>query len=161
LKTVASFEIEYRQFLGPDGKPTRELPEFARNAAELVRMYRMMTLVRTFDTKAINLQRTGKLGTYASCLGHEAAHVGIGAAMQPDDVFAPMYREYGAQFWRGVRMSEVLLYWGGDERGNNFSGPAQDFPWCVPIATQCLHAAGAALAMKIRGEPRCAADRAR
>jgi pyruvate dehydrogenase E1 component alpha subunit len=156
LKTVASFEIEYRQFLGPDGKPTRELPEFARDAAELVRMYRMMTLVRTFDTKAINLQRTGKLGTYASCLGHEAAHVGIGAAMRPDDVFAPMYREYGAQFWRGVRMSEVLLYWGGDERGNNFSGPAQDFPWCVPIATQCLHAAGAALAMKIRGEKRCA-----
>src|SRR4029078_13048690 len=76
--------------------------------------------------------------------------------MQPDDVFAPMYREYGAQFWRGVRMSEVLLYWGGDERGNDFSGPAHDFPWGVPIATQCLHAAWAALAMKIRGEKRCA-----
>jgi 2-oxoisovalerate dehydrogenase E1 component alpha subunit len=42
-----------------------------------------MVLTRTFDTKAVNLQRTGKLGTYASCLGHEAAHVGIGAAMRP------------------------------------------------------------------------------
>src|SRR4029453_2038235 len=119
-------------------------------------MSRTMVLVRPFDTKAINLQRTGKLGTYASCLGHEAAHVGIGAAMRPEDVFAPMYREYGAQLWRGVRMSEILLYWGGDERGNNFSGPAHDFPWCVPIATQCLHAAGSALAMSIRGERRCA-----
>jgi 2-oxoisovalerate dehydrogenase E1 component alpha subunit len=50
----------------------------------------------------------------------------------------------------------VLLYWGGDERGNDFSGPAHDFAWCVPIATQCLHAAGSALAFKIRKEPRVA-----
>lgn len=53
-------------------------------------------------------------------------------------------------------MREVLLYWGGDERGNNFSGPKHDFAWCVPIATQCLHAAGAALAFKLRKEPRVA-----
>ena len=119
-------------------------------------MYELMSLVRIFDAKAINLQRTGKLGTYASSLGHEAAHVGIGAAMRHEDVFAPMYREYGAQMWRGVKMSEILLYWGGDERGNDFSGPAHDFAWCVPIATQCLHAAGAAMAFKYRHEPRCA-----
>ena len=31
-----------------------------------------------------------------------------------------------------------------------------DFAWCVPIATQTLHAAGAAMAFKIPGEPRCA-----
>jgi TPP-dependent pyruvate/acetoin dehydrogenase alpha subunit len=65
--------------------------------------------------------------------------------MQPDDVFAPSYREYGAQFMRGVKPREVLLYWGGDERGNDFSGPRHDYSWCVPISTQCLHAAGAAL----------------
>jgi pyruvate dehydrogenase E1 component alpha subunit len=77
-------------------------------------------------------------------------------ALQEDDVFAPMYREYGAQFFRGVKPREVLLYWGGDERGNDFSGPAHDFAWAVPIATQCLHAAGSALAFKIRKEPRVA-----
>lgn len=156
LKTIAEFKIGYSQFLDPDGKPVGELPEFARDPEQLLRMYRLMTETRVFDTKAINLQRTGKLGTYASSLGHEAAHVGVGAAMREEDCFAPMYREYGAQFWRGVKMSEVLLYWGGDERGNDFSGPAHDFAWCVPIATQCLHAAGAALAFKLRGEPRCA-----
>src|SRR6185295_11666843 len=115
-----------------------------------------MLFVRVFDSKAVALQRTGKLGTYASCLGHEAAHIGIGSAMHEDDVFAPMYREYGAQFIRGVKPREVLMYWGGDERGNAFSGIQHDFAWCVPIATQCLHAAGAALAFKIRGEKRCA-----
>jgi len=156
LKTIAEFKIGYSQFLDPDGKPVTELPEFARDPEQLLRMYRLMTQTRVFDTKAINLQRTGKLGTYASSLGHEAAHVGVGAAMREEDCFAPMYREYGAQFWRGVKMSEVLLYWGGDERGNDFSGPPHDFAWCVPIATQCLHAAGAALAFKLRGEARCA-----
>ena len=156
MKNIAEFRIPYRQVLDPDGKVVADLPDFAKDKDELLRMYRLMTLTRTFDIKAVNLQRTGKLGTYASCLGHEAAHVGIGAAMRQEDAFAPMYREYGAQFWRGVKMRDVLLYWGGDERGNDFSGPAHDFPWCVPIATQCLHAAGAAMAFKLRGEPRCA-----
>jgi pyruvate dehydrogenase E1 component alpha subunit len=156
LKAVASFEIHYHQFLDAQGSITGALPEFCRDATELTKMYRLMTLVRTFDTKAINLQRTGKLGTYASCLGHEATHVGTGAAMRPDDVLVPVYREYGAQMWRGVKMSNVLLYWGGDERGSDFSAARHDFAWCVPIGSQALHAAGAAMAMKIRGEQRCA-----
>lgn len=157
MSTVATFEIEYLQYLGQDGRLVREdLPEFARDRRNLVELFKHMLLVRTFDTKAVALQRTGKLGTYASCLGHEAAHIGIGSAMQYDDVFAPSYREYGAQFMRGVKPRDVLMYWGGDERGNDFSGPPHDYPWCVPIATQCLHAAGAALAFKLRGEPRVA-----
>ncbi|NNF68112.1 MAG: pyruvate dehydrogenase (acetyl-transferring) E1 component subunit alpha [Gammaproteobacteria bacterium] len=155
-KTVADYQIEFLQILGPDGTTVSELPPFARDPQQLIDLYERMTLTRVFDTKAINLQRTGKLGTYASCLGHEAAHVGMGSAMRPEDILAPMYREYGAQFCRGVKMSEVLLYWGGDERGNDFEVPRHDFPWCVPIATQCLHAAGAALAVKMRGEKRCA-----
>ena len=157
MSVVATFEIEYLQYLDADGELVRnDLPDFATDVKQLVELYKMMSFVRVFDTKSIALQRTGKLGTYASCLGHEAAHVGIGSAMQEDDVFAPMYREYGAQFCRGVKPREVLLYWGGDERGNDFSGPQHDFAWSVPIATQALHAAGAALAFKIRKEPRVA-----
>jgi pyruvate dehydrogenase E1 component alpha subunit len=76
--------------------------------------------------------------------------------MRPEDVLAPVYREFGTQLWRGVTMKEILLYWGGDERGNDFAIPRQDFPWCIPIATQTLHAAGAAMAFKVRREPRCA-----
>ena len=157
MPTVATFDIEYLQYLGPDGRLVRDdLPEFARDRQNLVELFKQMLLVRSFDTKAVALQRTGKLGTYASCLGHEATHVGIGSAMQYDDVFAPSYREYGAQFMRGVKPREVLMYWGGDERGNDFSGPPHDYSWCVPIGTQNLHAAGAALAFKLRGEPRVA-----
>ncbi len=157
MSTAATFEIEYLQYLDADGKLVRDdLPAIARDVRQLVDLYKLMLYTRVFDAKAVALQRTGKLGTYASCLGHEAAHIAIGSAMQEDDVFAPSYREYGAQFLRGVKPREVLLYWGGDERGSEFSGPAHDFAWCVPIATQCLHAAGSALAFKTRNEPRVA-----
>lgn len=155
--TIASFKIDFYQYLTPDGQLVGDdVPPLARDFDELRKLYRLMVHTRLFDKKAIALQRTGKLGTYASCLGHEAAHLAIGSAMREADCFAPMYREYGAQFIRGVKMSEVLAYWGGDERGNDFSGPAHDFAWSVPIATQCLHAAGAALAYKLRGEDRVA-----
>ena len=157
MPTVATFDIDYLQYLGPDGTLVREdLPDFATDGKTLLALFKELLKVRAFDAKAVALQRTGKLGTYASCLGHEATHIGIGSAMQYDDVFAPSYREYGAQFMRGVKPREVLMYWGGDERGNDFSGPAHDYSWCVPIGTQNLHAAGAALAFKLRGEPRVA-----
>jgi pyruvate dehydrogenase E1 component alpha subunit len=153
---VATYEIEYLQYLGPDGKLVAELPPAFRDARALLPLFKQMLFVRVFDTKAIALQRTGKLGTYASCLGHEATHIGIGASMKPEDVFAPSYREYGAQFMRGVLPRDVLMYWGGDERGNDFAGPKHDYPWCVPISTQCLMAAGAALSFKLRKQDRIA-----
>jgi 2-oxoisovalerate dehydrogenase E1 component alpha subunit len=156
MKTVAEFKIHFRQILGPAGDVVAPLPQFAKDSGDVLRMYRAMTLVRVFDAKAVNLQRTGQLGTYPSSLGHEAAHVGVGAAMRPEDVLAPVYREFGTQLWRGVTMAEILTYWGGDERGNDFAVPRHDFAWCVPIATQTLHAAGAAMAFKVLKQPRCA-----
>jgi len=157
MSIAARFEIEYLQYLDPDGKPLgKELPAIAKDTARLVELFKQMLFVRVFDSKSIALQRTGKLGTYAACLGHEATHVGIGASMQPEDVFAPSYREYGAQFMRGVPPRNVLMYWGGDERGNVFEDPKNDYPWCVPISTQCLMASGAALSFKLRKQPRVA-----
>ncbi len=158
MSTCASFQIEHLQFLDAEGKLCAGVtaPALAKDHAQLLALYKQMLFVRVFDAKSVALQRTGKLGTYASSLGHEAVHVGVGSAMRPEDCFAPSYREYGAQFCRGVQPREVLMYWGGDERGNDYSGPRHDFAWCVPIATQCLHAAGAALAYKLRGEPRVA-----
>ena len=156
MTTAATFEIEYLQFLKPDGTLAGKLPPAVKDAKALLPLFKQMLFVRTFDTKAIALQRTGKLGTYAACLGHEATHVGIGASMKPEDVFAPSYREYGAQFMRGVKPRDVLMYWGGDERGNDFEVPRNDYPWCVPISTQCLMAAGAALSFKLRKQDRLA-----
>jgi pyruvate dehydrogenase E1 component alpha subunit len=115
-----------------------------------------MVLTRTFDLKAVSLQRTGRLGTYAVSLGQEAVSVGVASAMRQEDVLLPSYRDNGMLLWRGVKMEEILLYWGGDERGNLSSGPAHDFPFCVPVGSQAPHAAGVAYALKLRKEPRVA-----
>jgi pyruvate dehydrogenase E1 component alpha subunit len=113
-------------------------------------------LARAFDLKAVSLQRTGRLGTYAVGLGQEAVGVGIASAMRQEDVLLPSYRDNAALLWRGVKMEEILLYWGGDERGNNSSGPAHDFPYCIPVGSQAPHAAGVAYAFKFRKQPRVA-----
>jgi len=153
---VTQFTIHYSQFLNENGDLTQPLPPFAQQPGALVALYEMMVLTRTFDSKAIALQRTGKLGTYPSTYGQEAISVAIGSAMQADDVFCGYYRDYGVHFQRGVKMEEIFLYWGGDERGSNFADCKEDFPHCVPIASQLLHATGIASAMKIRKQPRCA-----
>lgn len=155
-KTIATFSIEYQQFLDIDGKPTQALPAFAENTELLTALYREMVLVRIFDNKAIALQRTGKLGTFAATTGQEAISVALGSVMKENDVLCPAYREYGAQLQRGVKMSELLAFWGGHENGNNFQGNREDFPIAVPIGTQCLHAAGVATAFKLRDEKRVA-----
>jgi len=155
---MPGFEISISStcVLDSEGRIVGTMPEFARDPAVLLRLYRALVLARTFDTKAVALQRTGRLGTYASSLGQEAVSVGTAAAMQPNDVFVPSYREHGGQLWRGVTLKELFLYWGGDERGNDFSGPREDFPNCVPVGSHVPHAVGVALAFRLRGEQRAA-----
>jgi pyruvate dehydrogenase E1 component alpha subunit len=153
-----SLKLPYTRILDPQGCLLDGLPAWADDAALLLRLYRQMVLTRLFDQKAVALQRTGRIGTYAPTLGQEAIGVAIGALMQAEDVLVPYYRDTAVQLMRGVNMEEILLYWGGDERGSAYADPAvaQDFPLCVPIATQALHACGVASAFKIRGEHRVA-----
>lgn len=153
---VAHFEIFTRHFLRADGKVEGALPAFAQDANALIPLYEAMVLARAFDEKAIALQRTGRLGTYASLLGQEAIGVGIAGAMREEDVLLPSFREHAAQLWRGVTPVELLAYWGGDERGSDFAGPREDFPVSIPVASHFPHAAGVALAFQNRGEPRVA-----
>ena len=59
--------------------------------------------------KAVALQRTGRLGTYAASLGQEAVSVGTASAMRDEDVLLPSYRDNPALIWRGVKLEEILL----------------------------------------------------
>ena len=157
MTDVASFTVRFSRVIDASGRPVSEpLPPVARDRDTLVGMYRAMVLTRTFDAKAVALQRTGRLGTYPSCLGQEAVAVGVGAAMRAEDVLLPYAREQGAQLLRGVTLEELFLFWGGDERGSDYAGPREDFPVAVPVGTHAPHAAGVALAFKLRREPRVA-----
>ncbi len=154
LFRVHSEDIPFVRYLNPMGEPVKTLPEWTEDGSKLVDYYRAMVRAREADRKAIALQRTGQLGTYPSCLGQEAPGVVYGSLMRKDDVLVPYYRDLPGQLLRGVELSDIYLYWGGDERGSAGAGYGQDFPNCVPIATQACHAVGVASAFRIRNEPR-------
>jgi len=153
---VAEFQIRRRGYLSPNGEVDGPLPRFAVDAATLIPLYRSMLLLRSVDAKAVALQRTGRLGTYGVALGQEAVLIGTASAMASRDILFPTYRENGALIWRGVTISEILTYWGGDERGSNFQGPREDFPICITIGSQAAHAVGAAYAFKFKRQNRVA-----
>ena len=155
-EAAASFEIRFTRCIDPEGVPVALLPSGAADPDQLRGLYTALVRTRAFDAKAIALQRTGRLGTYPSSLGQEAVGVGAASAMQNDDVLVPSFREHGAQLWRGVTPVELFLYWGGDERGSDFAGPREDFPISVPIGSHAPHAAGVAMAFKLRREARVA-----
>lgn len=154
---VAQYEIFLTRLIDAEGAALADLPAFATDPQQLRAMYRLMLRTRAFDQKAVALQRSGQLGTYASCLGQEAVGTAVGFSLAPQDIYMPSYREYAAQFARGVPMQRLLLYWAGDERGMDYPAdtPAHhDFPLSVPIASHVPQAVGVAYALKLKREPR-------
>lgn len=151
MKIINRFEVPYYQFIDEHGKLLDATASCTDDKDMLLSLYRLMVFVRMLDTKAIALQRTGKLGTYPSTKGQEAVFVGVGRAMAQKDLFVPYYRDLGTLIQRGVRPAQILAYWGGDERGNCYA--SDDFPYCVPVGSQPLHATGAAFAMKYQKQP--------
>ena len=140
------------QFLDAEGGVVQNLPEWVNDQTTLIDYYQAMVTARLSDQKAVALQRTGKMGTYPSCLGQEAISLVCAALLRQDDVLIPYYRDLPGLLRRGIPLSDVLLYWGGDERGSASDAWGQDLPNCVPIATQAGHAAGIATAIRIRHE---------
>lgn len=119
---------------------------------ELVRkLYYNMIRIRTFDRRAINLHRQGRLGTYAPFEGQEAAQVGSALALKEGDWVFPTYRDHGATITFGADMAKTYLYWNGRLEGCVPPQGKNIFPPAVPIATQIIHAAGAAWAEKRKG----------
>ena len=154
---VARFEIRLRRYIDEEGAIVRPLPSALSEPRTIIRLYRAMVLARTLDAKCVALNRQGRLGTYATAFGQEAVPIGVASAMRRDDILVPSYRENAALLWRGVGIDEVLSYYAGSERGSNWAGPAHDFPTSITVGGHALHAAGAAFAVRYRGQARAVA----
>ncbi|BDG59046.1 pyruvate dehydrogenase (acetyl-transferring) E1 component subunit alpha [Caldinitratiruptor microaerophilus] len=137
------------QCLTPAGELAAPLPP-GLDANRLVEIYRWMVRLRAFDSRALRLQRQGRLGTYAPYSGQEACQVCSVLPLQRTDWICPTYRDHGAMMVHGVPMANILRYWRGDEWGSHLPG-VYTLPISIPIATQCLHAVGLAWAARLRG----------
>jgi pyruvate dehydrogenase E1 component alpha subunit len=110
-----------------------------------------MALVRRWDVEATALQRQGELGIWASLLGQEAAQVGAGRALQPDDMAFPTYREHGVAWARGVDPLQVISLYRGVDYGAWDPRETGFNLYTVVIGAQCLHATGYAMGVQRDG----------
>lgn len=152
-KVVFEGKIEHVQILNEEGKVDADLgvPKGLTDDV-LLEMYAKMVFFRRFDKKALALQRTGKLGTYASLIGQEAAQVGVGYAMKELDWLVPSFRDQGLMMLKGVPGAKIITYWNGDERGSCYEEGVRCLPICVPVGSQMLHGVGLAMAMAKKKE---------
>ncbi|MGY1822394.1 pyruvate dehydrogenase (acetyl-transferring) E1 component subunit alpha [Geodermatophilus sp. SYSU D00079] len=140
------------QLLTPEGERV-EHPEYSLDLPpdEVCGLYRDLVLVRRWDVEATALQRQGELGIWASLLGQEAAQIGAGRALQPDDMAFPTYREHGVAWTRGVDPLDVVSLFRGVDNGG-WDPVATGFNlYTVVIGAQTLHATGYAMGLQRDG----------
>ena len=143
------YKIEHLSILNQDGELDSDLdPDISDDL--LLRMHRMMLLTRRFDERMLNLQRQGKMGTFAPIKGQEASQIGAVAVLEDDDWLVPSFREMAAEVWRGKRMEDILLVYAGFNEGGLVPEKSHTLPACIPVATQLLHAVGIAYAVKYK-----------
>ena len=129
------------QILDKDGNILDKKLEPKLSSADLLKMYSSMVTTRVLDTKALSLQRSGRMGTFAQVMGQEA-QVGVGMAMGKNDWLFPSFRETGVFIIRGVPIENFFLVFMGSEKGNSMPKGCNSFPISVPVGTQMLHAVG-------------------
>jgi len=149
---IANFAVKRLSVLDEQGIVDEALmPAFSE--AEIRRIYEALVLARIFDERALALQREGRLGTYPSILGQEAAQVGSAMAISPVDWVFPSFREMGVHLTLGYPIQQIFRFWAGDERGQKAPDHLNIFPFCVSVGTHIPHAVGAAMAARFLRDP--------
>ena len=132
--------------------------------ADLLRtMYRHMVRSRVLDERMWVLNRQGRAPFWISGMGHEAIQVAMGVNMRPGvDWCVPYYRDLALTLVLGMTPRDHLLSMlakAGDPNSGSRQMPAHYgsrrcniMTTGSVVATQLLHAAGIALASKMRGE---------
>ncbi len=135
--------------LAPDGS-LRPGAHVAESSELLQTMYRWMTFGRIFDTRLLNLQRQGRLVTYAPVAGQEAAQIGSSLALRHEDWLFGTYRDGLACIAHGLPSEHVILLFRGHPRAGAVPADVNVFGQQIGIAEQIPHAVGVAWGMKLR-----------
>src|SRR5512138_3150753 len=124
-------------------------------------MFWTMLLARRLDERAWALHRQGRIAFHISGIGHEAAQVGAAFALQRGhDWVAPYYRDLAMMLALGYTPRDFVLALMGKREESTSGGRQMPSHWSIkqanvishssPVATQAVHAAGIALAIKMR-----------
>ena len=129
-------------------------------------LYRFVKMTRMFDEITVRLKRQSKLtGGVFTSLGQEATAVGTAFALEPQDFIAPLIRDIGAVFVKGItprqifasylgranapnRATDVQFHFADLEKG--FIGPISHLGDMIPVMTGIL------LASRMKKENRVA-----
>lgn len=141
------------RFIEPDGTPSPgvEQPDLLRYSP--VELHRLMVLARRIDEEGKNLQRQGVVGGNTQIRGQEAAQIGSAAALEDEDWVFPSYRELGVGIVRGLDPVDLFQMARRTRHGGAWDVRQHRFaPYCIPVATQLLHAVGFAMSAARAGE---------
>ena len=121
-----------------------------------------MLLGRQIDFRCQVLNRQGRAPFIISCAGHEAAQIGVAWPLKPKyDWISPYYRDVVLCFRMGLTPLDLMLSVlakpgdpasGGKQTPGHFSDTRLNIiSGGSPLATQMVHGAGAAYALKLDG----------
>jgi 2-oxoisovalerate dehydrogenase E1 component alpha subunit len=118
---------------------------------EYRQLYEDLVTVRRLDVDAVALQRQGELGLWPSLLGQEAAQVGSGRALRPQDMAFPSYREHGVLYTRGIDPIMPFGLFRGVDQGGWDPNEFKFNTYTLVIGAQTLHATGYAMGINMDG----------
>ncbi|MDH4226330.1 MAG: pyruvate dehydrogenase (acetyl-transferring) E1 component subunit alpha [Deltaproteobacteria bacterium] len=148
-KIVGTFEIKHLGVLNEAGEADASLmPGLSDDAIKA--LFESIIYMRAFNSRALSLQREGRIGTYPSIYGLEATQAATALAIRKSDWVAPTFRENGVFLALGYPAWMLYRYWKGDERGAKTPPDLNILPMSVPVGSHLTHAVGVAYAMKYR-----------
>ncbi|KAF8047415.1 hypothetical protein N665_3047s0003 [Sinapis alba] len=130
-----------------------------------VRMYEQMATLQVMDHIFYEAQRQGRISFFITTVGEEAINIASAAALAPEDVVLPQYREPGVLLWRGFTLQEFANQCFGNkaDHGKGRQMPIHYgsdrhnyFTVSSPIATQLPQAAGVGYSLKMEKKNACA-----
>lgn len=152
--------------LKKSNKPLSCTTETSLTKEQFAELYRFIKMTRMFDEITVRLKRQAKLtGGVFTSLGQEATAVGTAFALEKRDFIAPLIRDIGACFVKGIlprtifaqylgkanapsRATDVQFHFADLEKG--FVGPISHLGDMIPVMT------GVLLASRMKNENRVA-----
>ncbi len=153
-----SAKVPTVSMLSPDGvfavpDEYKEYGEYIERLteADYLKFYRDMARIRRFDNEATALQRQGQMGLWVPAVGQEAAQIGSGYGVGPNDHMFPSYREHGVAITHGVDLMSIVKMMRGVNHGGWNPNETRFHLYAIVLGTQVLHATGYAMGIKFDG----------